>query len=148
CQCRLVLENEAVCWGATGLEAAALIRRIGHPNLRLCWDPGNSARAGSRDPYPGEYGQLRDLVAHVHLKNYQPGPGRWSPMEVGIVDWPGQLAALARDGYHGFLVLETHTEVPLAEFGLENAAEAGLTPREAATHRNLAYLRALLAGAP
>ena len=26
CGCRLVLENEAVCWGATGLEAAEIIR--------------------------------------------------------------------------------------------------------------------------
>lgn len=146
-ECRLVLENEAVCWGDTGVEAAALLRRVNAPNLLLCWDPGNAAKAGAADPFPGEYEQVRDLVAHVHLKNFQPGEGRWSPMEVGVVDWSGQLAALARDGYGGFLVIETHTDLPPAEFGLVDGPEAGgLSGREAASRRNLAYTRSLIAG--
>ena len=151
-QCVLVLENEAVCWGDTGVEAADLLRRVGADNLRLCWDPGNAARAGSTDPYPGEYGHVRDLVDHVHLKNFDLDESRWSPMEVGVVDWPGQLAALTADGYDGFLVIETHTELPLADFGLtadpsQDAAGLGeLSPREAATRRNLDYTRSLLAG--
>jgi sugar phosphate isomerase/epimerase len=144
-ECRLVLENEAVCWGDTGVEAAALLGRVGADNLRLCWDPGNAARAGSVDPFPGEYEQLGDLVAHVHLKNFQPGEGRWSPLEVGVVDWPGQLRALADDGYSGFLVIETHTELPLADFGLTAGRDLdGLSPGEAASRRNLDYTRSLL----
>lgn len=143
-ECRLVLENEAVCWGDTGVEAAALLRRVGAGNLRLCWDPGNAARAGSADPFPGEYGQLRDLVAHVHLKNYDPAGDRWSPMEVGVVDWPGQLRALAGDEYGGFLVIETHTELSLTDFGLTATDPTDLSPLEEASRRNLDYARSLL----
>ena len=44
--CRLVFENEAVCWGNTGREAADIVRRVDQPNCSLLWDPGNSARAG------------------------------------------------------------------------------------------------------
>lgn len=61
--CRLVLENEAVCWGDKGTEAATLVRR-GGAGLSLCWDPGNAARAGAGRSYPDECDSLRDLAAH------------------------------------------------------------------------------------
>jgi sugar phosphate isomerase/epimerase len=73
--CRLALENEAVCWGDTGLEAAGIVRQVGADNLFLLWDPGNSARAGSACPYPDEYEQFKDRVIHMHLKNYDPQTG-------------------------------------------------------------------------
>ena len=141
--CRMVLENESVCWGDTGLEAAEMIRQIGSQNLTLCWDPGNSARAGSKVPYPDEYEQFRDLVSHVHLKNFDPETNGWQLMEKGIVDWPGQLGALRTDGYEGFLVIETHLSVSPDEFKFIDPDLAGL---EANTRRNLEYLRSLLAG--
>ena len=31
------------------------IRQVGEDRISLCWDPGNSARAGTGTPYPGEY---------------------------------------------------------------------------------------------
>ena len=140
--CRLVFENEAVCWGATGTEAAALLRRVGHPDLRLCWDPGNAARAGCPSPFADEYAGLKDLVGHLHLKNFDPDAGEWSLMPEGCVDWPGQLAALQAEGYAGYAVVETH---------LKTAPERlpplpGLTPLESNTKRNLDYLRSHVAG--
>lgn len=141
--CRLVLENEAVCWGDTGDEAASLVRRVG-PGLSLCWDPGNSARAGAASPYPGEYAGLADLVTHVHLKNFDPEISGWSLMDTGVVDWAGQFGALGDDGYTGYLVIETHTSVE--PDGVEPSIDAGetLAPLEANTLRNLQYTRALL----
>ena len=141
--CRLVLENEAGCWGDTGVEAAGIIRQVAAGNLSLLWDPGNSARAGSTHPYPDEYGKVKTLVSHVHLKNFSPETGSWSLLERGIVDWPGQLAALERDGYGGFVVIETH----LRERA-ESAAPypADLTVLEHNSRRNLDFLRAQLAG--
>ncbi len=105
-----VLENEAVCWGDTGLRAAELVRRVGHENLKLNWDPGNSVTAGSPAPYPDEYRELRDLVAHVHVKDAAWREGKLvtvAPGE-GIIDWLGQLRALQADGYEGFVTVETH----------------------------------------
>jgi len=135
--CRLVLENEAGCWGDTGLEAACIVRQIGADNFALLWDPGNSARAGSTCPYPDEYEQIEDLVAHVHLKNFDPESGGWSLMEKGLVDWPGQLAALARSGYSGYIVIETHLRVDPDDCGQLEALEAN-------SRRNLEYLRMYL----
>lgn len=136
--CRLTLENEAVCWGATGTEAEQLIRQV--PGLLLCWDPGNAARAGANSPYPAEYDRLRDLVAHVHIKNFDPVEGRWSVMDEGPVDWPGQLQALAGDDYKGYLVLETHTRILPRK--VEDAGD--LSPLAYNALHNLTHLRRLL----
>jgi sugar phosphate isomerase/epimerase len=135
--CRLVLENEAVCWGNTGVEAAAIVRDVGAENFTLLWDPGNSARAGSTDTYPGEYEQLKELVTHVHLKNFDPALGEWSLMDDGIVDWPGQLAALEADGYEGYIAIETHLKQRPAGLALL----PGLDALESNSRHNLEYLR-------
>lgn len=141
--CRLSLENEAGCWGATGLEAAAIIRQVGSEHLQLCWDPGNSARAGSAHPHPDEYEQLKDLVAHVHAKNVDPRDNSWQLVEQGVVDWRGQLTALQGAGYEGFIVIETHL-YSLPD-GVDSAGD--LCGREAATYRNLEFVRSCLAPA-
>lgn len=142
--CRLALENEAACWGGTGLETAQLICQSGAANLSLCWDPGNAARAGAPCPFPDEYQQLKDLVAHVHMKNFDPGTKRWSLMEQGVVDWPGQLRALEADGYQGFLIIETHLNISPDEFAL---ADPDLSALEHNTWRNLEFTRACLSHA-
>lgn len=114
--CLLILENEAACWGSTGTEAAQIIRAVGSDKISLCWDPGNSARAGSACPFPDEYETIKDLISHVHMKNFDPETGSWSLIDRGKVDWPGHIAALIRDGYDGYLVIETHTDISPDEF--------------------------------
>lgn len=111
--CRLVLENVANCWGATGIEATEIIRQVGDERLGLCWDPGNAARGGSNVPFPDEYDALKDIVDHVHVKNYIPSLEVWGLVDEGLIDWQGQIRALKQDGYNGKLVIETHlTERP------------------------------------
>ena len=139
--CRLALENEAVCWGATGAEAALLIRQVGEARVSLCWDPGNSARAGTASPYPEEYEDLRELVSHVHVKNFDPDTGAWSLAEAGLVDWPGQLDALAADGYAGFVVVETHLDISPDAF---EVAVDGFEGLAANSLRNLEFVRSCL----
>lgn len=139
--CRLALENEAVCWGATGLEAADIIRQVGGDLTSLCWDPGNAFRAGAARPFPDEYEQVKDLVSHVHMKNYDPGSGSWSLIAEGAVDWPGQLAGLSRDGYDGFLVIETHLHISPDAFRFVEGPLSGL---ERNTLRNVRFVRACL----
>lgn len=140
--CRLSLENEAGCWGGTGLEAAAIIRRVGVIGMGLCWDPGNAVRAGSASPFPAEYHQVADLVAHVHAKNFDPQHRRWSLIETGVVDWPGQLRALAADRYAGFVVVETHLDISPDEF---RVVAPDLDALSANTLRNLEFVRSCLA---
>ena len=139
--CRLALENEAECWGATGVEAASMIRQIDAEHISLCWDPGNAVRAGSACPYPDEYADIRELVSHVHMKSFNPSTGSWCLMSEGVVDWPGQLGALSDDGYDGFLVIETHLHVSPDEFRIVDGALSGL---ESNTLRNLQFVRSCL----
>ena len=138
--CRLVLENEAGCWGGTGTEAAAIIRQIGPEHLGLCWDPGNAVRAGSSAPYPDEYGQIKDLLAHVHMKNWDPRQKNWQLIERGLVDWPDLLRTLQASGFSGFAVVETH----LKNLPDDLEATTGLNGQEASTYRNLEFVRSCL----
>jgi L-ribulose-5-phosphate 3-epimerase len=103
---RLVLENEHACTVATGAEAGRVLRALPDDCFGLIWDPGNEARMGSI-PYPDGYAQVRHRVAHVHVKDAD-RDGRWVRVGAGVIDYPGQLAALAADGYTGCLSIETH----------------------------------------
>lgn len=136
--CRLTLENEAVCWGATGREAAAIVRAVGTDRLELLWDPGNSARAGSTDAYPEEYDSFADIAAHIHAKNFDPEAGAWSLIEKGAIDWPGQLKALKENAFDGYLVIETHLAIHPDEFEVKDPSPKGL---EENSRRNLDWVR-------
>lgn len=110
----LVLENEHSCYVGTGGEAARMATRIDAPSLRLVWDPGNAFFAGER-PYPEGYEAVRPWAAHVHVKDAvtveTPDHGtqpKWCVVGTGEIDYTGQFAALDRDGYSGFISLETH----------------------------------------
>ncbi|MEE2657462.1 MAG: sugar phosphate isomerase/epimerase [Candidatus Latescibacterota bacterium] len=139
--CRLVLENEAGCWGNTGTEATRLVRQV--EGLRLCWDPGNAARAGAEDLVT-EYSGLCDVTEHVHVKNFDSASNSWSLIDRGVVSWKQQLGLLAADSYSGFLVIETHTNAPFPNVD----AGDGLSTLEANSLHNLHGLRQLLASSP
>jgi L-ribulose-5-phosphate 3-epimerase len=125
---KLGLENEHECNVGTGAEARWMLDRIPSPSFGLIWDPGNEAMLGS-EPFPGGYSHVRGRVAHVHLKDVD-GEGNWTKVGAGIIDYPGQLRALAEDGYAGVLSLETHYET----------SDGGL---EGATRESVAAVRAL-----
>jgi sugar phosphate isomerase/epimerase len=110
----LVLENEHACMIGSGAEAAHLLARINSPHLRACWDPGNAFSLGEV-AYPDGYNAVRPWVAHVHVKDARmidtPDHGqqaRFCVMGEGEMDYAGQFAALERDGYEGYVSLETH----------------------------------------
>ena len=133
--CRLAVENVSGCWGDTGQAAAGIIRRVDAERIGLCWDPGNSARSGGASPFGPEYEEVKDLIAQVHLKSFDPGSGQWALLDGGMVDWADRLAALEADGFDGFLVIETHQrEAVLPEDG------SGLSAGERNTRRNLELL--------
>lgn len=107
----LVLENEMSCNTATGAEAAQTLAAIPSPNFFLNWDPGNAAAAGEV-PYPNGYNLLpKNRIGHCHCKDvtHKPGGGyAWAPVGGGVIDWAGQLRALAAQGYNKAVSLETH----------------------------------------
>jgi L-ribulose-5-phosphate 3-epimerase len=129
---KLGLENEHTCNVGTGEEAGWMLGHVNPQSFGVIWDPGNEAMLGSR-PFPDGYDHIRGRVAHVHLKDVDE-EGNWVKVGTGVIDYPGQLHALAEDGYAGVLSLETHHEV--ADGGLEEA-----------TRESVAALRELCAQA-
>jgi sugar phosphate isomerase/epimerase len=110
----LGLENEHACHVGTGAEAAAILSAVGHPNLKVIWDPANAYAAGE-EPFPEGYRRLpAGSIAHVHAKDcrLENGKPQWMPLGTGAVDWKGQIAALVADGYQGRVSLETHWSGP------------------------------------
>jgi len=95
---------------ATGAETARVLGSVPHPNLKMVWDPANAFVAGE-EPYPDGYRLIPvDRIAHVHAKDCvrKNGGTAWAELGTGVVDWKGQIDALVRDGYRGWISLETH----------------------------------------
>ena len=106
----LVIEVEAGFWCDTGANTAAIMRAIGHPALGVNWDPGNAFVAGDI-PFPDGYNAVRDYVKHVHFKDVAvTADGSYRYVLDGEIDWAGQVTALLKDGYTGFVSVETHME--------------------------------------
>jgi L-ribulose-5-phosphate 3-epimerase len=108
------LENEHACNVGTGAEAARFLATIEHPAVQLVWDPANASILGET-PFPNGYDSLPPgRIGHVHakdcyVKDHKPVWGAVG--EMGI-DWRGQIDALRRDGYRGWISLETHWTGP------------------------------------
>jgi sugar phosphate isomerase/epimerase len=110
----LAVETEAGYWGDSGQNIAQLLEDVGHPALRVNWDPGNVFEAGDV-PFPGGYQAVREKIAHVHFKDAFRGPdGEVQYVLEGEIDWQGQITALARDGYTGYISIETHMQPKVA----------------------------------
>jgi sugar phosphate isomerase/epimerase len=91
-----------------------VLAAVSNPALQVVWDPANALCAGE-EPFPYGYRLLPPgRIAHIHAKdchieNHKP---IWGPLGTRAVDWKGQIAALAADGYKGYLSLETHWPGP------------------------------------
>jgi sugar phosphate isomerase/epimerase len=132
---QLVIETEAGFWADTGANTAALVRAVDHRALGVNWDPGNVLAAGA-EPYPAGYAAVRGMVRHVHFKDARPAPGGEPGNEPvwaidGVIDWAGQVNALAADGYQGYISIEHH-----------------MRPKVASARASLERLRTLIAQIP
>ncbi len=110
----IALENEHACNIATGEETGALLAALDRPNLRVVWDPANALVSGEV-PFPDGYARVpANRIAHVHAKDCRVEDHRpnWLELGEGAIDWRGQIAALRRDGYQGWISLETHWPGP------------------------------------
>jgi sugar phosphate isomerase/epimerase len=105
------LENEHACNIATAAESARALSALSDvPNIQLVWDPANAYISGEI-PYPGGYMQLpAGRIVHVHAKDCKLDGHKpiWGALGEQDIDWSGQIAALERDGYTGYINLETH----------------------------------------
>lgn len=94
---------------STGPQCRRILERVGHPNLRLWYDPGNIYfySDGKLDPVD-DAATVDGLVAGMSVKDFRP------PKEVNVtpgtgqVDFPRVFARLKRGGFTGGpLIVET-----------------------------------------
>lgn len=106
-----------------------VVAAVAHPRFRVTFDACNFYQGGE-EAFPFAYEELRELIAHVHLKNgsvfvdgrHPPDEKafpfaapfahrtlRWGPLDEGALNIQGLLTRLVRDGYDGVVVLEPHT---------------------------------------
>lgn len=111
-------------------EIAYLFRQMNFQNVKVLWDPGNHIYNKTFiPPYPDGYEQVKRYTAHVHLKDAvrdANGQAEGCALGDGLLPLKEQLGALLRDGYDGFVVLETHfrLEVKLSEEELKRPGSA------------------------
>lgn len=110
----LMIEPEPICWAEDTRAAAALIRRIGSPHLKMNYDPGNDAWLRNCDAL-GDLAGAIDLIANVHVKDLRPlinGAAHpvWVPAGEGMVEWGTHFARLQAAGYSGPVSLEPHLD--------------------------------------
>jgi sugar phosphate isomerase/epimerase len=109
----LAIENEYATQIGTGTELARFVAALAHPQAAALWDPCNAFFDPiGEPPFPAGYEAVRGQIAHVHLKDATRSSDGGEPVltalgdgEIGIA---GQLEALVRDGYDGYVSLETH----------------------------------------
>jgi sugar phosphate isomerase/epimerase len=107
---RLAIEVEDGFWADTGARAARIIEGVNHPALGINWDPANAYVAGDT-PYPDGYREVRRHVRHVHFKDVERSSGdAHRYVTQGVIDWRGQIEALAEDHYDGYISVETHMQ--------------------------------------
>ena len=97
---------------ACNADELAVLAKEHIPGVRVLWDPGNQIyNKVYTVPYPDGYELLKKDIAHVHLKDAvrdEQGEAKGVALGEGLLDIKGQLAALLRDGYDGYIVLEPH----------------------------------------
>lgn len=109
----LAIENEPSTLVGNGRELAQFLDRIGSKSVRAVWDPGNDIWDPKGEiPYPDGYNYVRGKIAHVHIKDGvrkgADGKHQFVAFGDGEIDYIGQLKALKKDGYSGYVSLETH----------------------------------------
>lgn len=110
----LLVETEESHWANSGARSAELAMRVGNPVLGINWDPANALIDGDV-PFPDGYAAVRRFVRNVHFKDARRFPdGSWTLVAEGDVDWAGQIAALAADGYDGTIAIEPHLSPGIA----------------------------------
>ncbi|MDX2152484.1 MAG: sugar phosphate isomerase/epimerase family protein [Bryobacteraceae bacterium] len=101
---RLLLENEGSCNVATSAECAAMLKLLPE-SIGLNWDPHNEYSPEAKI-FPEGYA----LLPKKRLRNVQVKARSIVPEYKQWIDWAGIFTALSKDGFEGYVGLETHVQ--------------------------------------
>jgi sugar phosphate isomerase/epimerase len=105
----LAIENEPNFWIDGPEESVALVNEIGHPGIRLNWDPANRIWGGS-EVTQADFEVLQPLITNLHVKDFDPGDPEapWVPVGSGTINWAEILGWVTSSGVLSHVTLETH----------------------------------------
>lgn len=114
------IENEPNFWIDRPEEIVSLLEELGHPALKINWDPAN-LRWGGQEPTHEGFEMLKPYIANVHVKDYTPGnpDAPWVPVGQGVLDWETILGWIIEESDLRHATMETHC-VPLLEKSRES----------------------------
>lgn len=108
----LALEFDPSVYASNARKLVKVIREINSPRVKALWDPGNDIYDPDGEiPYPDGYEIIKPYMVHMHLKDAvknTDGKAEGVAVGDGHVDYQGQFDTLRKDGYDGYVVLETH----------------------------------------
>lgn len=112
----VVIENEPNFWLDMPADAAQMLREIGHPSLKLNWDPGNMAWGGVKEITHEHFEAVLPFMANLHVKDYYPQDPQhpWRPVGMGITNWQEILTWVLEESELPHVTLEVHA-TPLME---------------------------------
>jgi sugar phosphate isomerase/epimerase len=106
----LAHENEKEIYGDSPARCADLLAAVGSPALRATFDAANFVQCGFR-PHADAYARLRPYLVYLQVKDALAMTGEVVPAGAGDGQVRETLAALAADGFAGFVSLEPHLAV-------------------------------------
>lgn len=108
----LVLEFDPSVFATNANKLVKVIEKIDSTYVKGLWDPGNDIYDPDNEvPFPEGYNLIKKHMVHMHLKDAMKMPdGKiiGTPIGEGQVDYSGHFKQLIKDGYEGYVVLETH----------------------------------------
>lgn len=112
---QVAIENEPGYWIDRPDETVALLRELGHPAVKLNWDPAN-LHWGGQEPTRAALETLLPHIINLHIKDYTPEDEDvpWQPLGKGIVPWEKLLPSILELTTLAHGTVETHCE-PLIE---------------------------------
>ena len=150
----LGLENEAACLVGTAGHTRTFLDMLDCDRVKALWDPANHVQDPDSDTqpvFPDGYEAIKNDLVHVHVKDAVVNPDGKRPnvfMGRGTCEWTRQFEAFTKDGYEGYVSLETHVKPESFPEELRPKYGHYLTSggREAASKVCLAWIRDTVTG--
>lgn len=107
------------------------LQLLSSDRVAALYDAGNEATdPNCPAPYPFGYEKLKPYIRHIHLKDTlssRTNGGWYEPAMIGegSVDYHGLIERLKKDGYSGWVSVETHYRIKRAAFTDQELARPG-----------------------
>ena len=108
---QVAIENEPGFWIDRPRFTLSMLEEIGHPALKLNWDPAN-LHWGGQVPDEEAVTQLKEYIVNLHVKDFTPEDEEvpWRALGEGVVPWATLFPIILEHLRLSHVTIETHCE--------------------------------------